>query len=208
MNTTIKTLLSLAVLAIILGGLVFFTKPYVPNSTACTMEAKMCLDGSSVGRSGPSCEFAACPEIPVVLGWETELDPLQGVSFQYPASLEMEYVTAAEWPPAILVEDGYRCEDDTVTADGWSVQEVVKDPQNRYCKMVQTEGAAVSMYNTYAYTFLRGAKSATFSFTLRQVQCQNFDSPQKETCVAEQALFNPDSFSEKIGQTIVFGSGQ
>lgn len=28
---------------------------------ACTEEAKMCSDGSFVGRVGPSCEFAACP---------------------------------------------------------------------------------------------------------------------------------------------------
>lgn len=27
----------------------------------CTLEAKLCPDGSSVGRSGPNCEFAACP---------------------------------------------------------------------------------------------------------------------------------------------------
>lgn len=29
---------------------------------ACTMEAKLCPDGSSVGRVAPECEFAACPE--------------------------------------------------------------------------------------------------------------------------------------------------
>lgn len=28
---------------------------------ACTMDAKVCPDGSSVGRQGPSCEFAPCP---------------------------------------------------------------------------------------------------------------------------------------------------
>lgn len=28
---------------------------------ACTMDAKMCPDGSYVGRTGPKCEFAACP---------------------------------------------------------------------------------------------------------------------------------------------------
>jgi len=28
---------------------------------ACTMEAKLCPDGSAVGRSGPNCEFAECP---------------------------------------------------------------------------------------------------------------------------------------------------
>ena len=29
--------------------------------TACTQEAKQCPDGSYVGRTGPNCEFAACP---------------------------------------------------------------------------------------------------------------------------------------------------
>lgn len=28
---------------------------------ACTLEAKLCPDGSSVGRIGPHCEFAPCP---------------------------------------------------------------------------------------------------------------------------------------------------
>jgi len=28
---------------------------------ACTAEAKICPDGSAVGRVGPNCEFAACP---------------------------------------------------------------------------------------------------------------------------------------------------
>lgn len=33
----------------------------VEDDTMCTMDAKMCPDGSAVGRSGPDCEFAACP---------------------------------------------------------------------------------------------------------------------------------------------------
>lgn len=32
------------------------------NLTACTDEAKVCPDGSAVGRTGPNCEFAACPD--------------------------------------------------------------------------------------------------------------------------------------------------
>lgn len=32
-----------------------------PTSKACTLEAKLCPDGSSVGRTGPNCEFAPCP---------------------------------------------------------------------------------------------------------------------------------------------------
>ncbi|HSB47118.1 MAG TPA: hypothetical protein VLD37_03825 [Candidatus Bilamarchaeum sp.] len=30
-------------------------------SKACTQEAKVCPDGSTVGRTGPNCEFAPCP---------------------------------------------------------------------------------------------------------------------------------------------------
>ena len=33
----------------------------IDNVIACTEEAKICPDGSSVGRTGPDCEFAACP---------------------------------------------------------------------------------------------------------------------------------------------------
>jgi hypothetical protein len=32
------------------------------NNTACTMEAKLCPDGSSVSRVAPDCQFAPCPE--------------------------------------------------------------------------------------------------------------------------------------------------
>lgn len=35
--------------------------PSTDNGIACTMDAKVCPDGSSVGRVPPSCEFAACP---------------------------------------------------------------------------------------------------------------------------------------------------
>jgi hypothetical protein len=33
----------------------------IDDMTVCTMDAKICPDGSAVGRSGPRCEFAACP---------------------------------------------------------------------------------------------------------------------------------------------------
>lgn len=31
------------------------------EGAACTEEAKVCDDGTSVSREGPDCEFAACP---------------------------------------------------------------------------------------------------------------------------------------------------
>jgi len=33
-----------------------------PTPIACTQEAMICPDGSAVGRVGPNCEFAPCPQ--------------------------------------------------------------------------------------------------------------------------------------------------
>lgn len=35
--------------------------PMPQQQQLCTQEAKLCPDGSSVGRTGPHCEFATCP---------------------------------------------------------------------------------------------------------------------------------------------------
>ncbi len=51
-------------LLIIIGAFYFFWKkaPQQPEQVFCTQDAKLCPDGSYVGRTGPKCEFAACPE--------------------------------------------------------------------------------------------------------------------------------------------------
>lgn len=36
--------------------------PRVNEPVACTMDAKICPDGSAVGRTAPNCEFSPCPE--------------------------------------------------------------------------------------------------------------------------------------------------
>lgn len=64
------------------------TKP-VPDQKACTLEAKICPDGSSVGRSGPNCEFAACPiseSTPSADMTNWKLYSENGFSFRYPSS--------------------------------------------------------------------------------------------------------------------------
>ncbi len=63
-----KALYTIAVLALFLSILVWFYMPKTPDDSehvACTMEAKICPDGSAVGRTGPNCEFAPCPDIPL-----------------------------------------------------------------------------------------------------------------------------------------------
>lgn len=38
-----------------------YDPPPTDEAFFCTMDAKLCPDGSSVGRQGPNCEFAPCP---------------------------------------------------------------------------------------------------------------------------------------------------
>ena len=61
------------IIIVLVGVLGFFVganyanAPDTPDSgignggVACTLEAKICPDGSAVGRIGPNCEFAPCP---------------------------------------------------------------------------------------------------------------------------------------------------
>ncbi|OHA87008.1 MAG: hypothetical protein A3A96_03675 [Candidatus Zambryskibacteria bacterium RIFCSPLOWO2_01_FULL_39_39] len=56
------------IVVFILGGLLYiynpdpikYTNPNQTEPVACTMDAKLCPDGSYVGRTGPNCEFL-CP---------------------------------------------------------------------------------------------------------------------------------------------------
>lgn len=58
------------ILVLCLGGALIAYLIFVPEKqqqlgdTACTMEAKLCPDGSYVGRVGPNCAFAPCENVP------------------------------------------------------------------------------------------------------------------------------------------------
>jgi hypothetical protein len=58
----------LVILVLVIMSLVYVNKDQLfgnkKNEYACTMEAKICPDGSAVGRQGAQCEFAACPAFP------------------------------------------------------------------------------------------------------------------------------------------------
>lgn len=78
MNKNIKTEVVVGIILIItviIGGFVWLESKQqneilssdlrISNdfNKACTQEAKICSDGTSVSRTGPNCEFAPCPNI-------------------------------------------------------------------------------------------------------------------------------------------------
>src|SRR5258708_24675936 len=61
-----KILISLIIMLVVIGVILVYSyqKGNLALNTGqagCTMEAKICPDGSSVGRTGPKCEFTLCP---------------------------------------------------------------------------------------------------------------------------------------------------
>lgn len=79
----------LAAIAYVIG-IKFFSG--APKQIACTAEAKVCDDGTSVGRSGPNCEFDACPVVSATpeatpdptAYWKTYSNQTYGYSFKFP----------------------------------------------------------------------------------------------------------------------------
>jgi len=58
-----KLILILVVAIAAIAGYFYYSQKEKdnPEQVFCTMEAKLCPDGSYVGRTGPKCEFTACP---------------------------------------------------------------------------------------------------------------------------------------------------
>lgn len=74
----------LAVVAYVFGAKLLTQSP---KQTACTLEAKICPDGSSVGRTGPNCEFAACQTSTPdpTANWKIFIHPTYKFQFKYPS---------------------------------------------------------------------------------------------------------------------------
>jgi hypothetical protein len=86
-------LLIAAVILAIIGGAYFLkTKKNAIQTVpkACTMEAKLCPDGSSVGRSGSNCEFSPCPSTSKINDWKIYTSPKYFYQVSYPFNWKYE----------------------------------------------------------------------------------------------------------------------
>jgi hypothetical protein len=69
--------LLIIVVGIVAGVLLINNRPTPNLDGACTADAKLCPDGSAVGRQGPNCEFPDCPVLvnPGTLSIQANIGP-------------------------------------------------------------------------------------------------------------------------------------
>ena len=86
MQKKIIILIAIVILLLIFSGYFLFQyRSSVDNqqkAVVCTIEAKLCPDGSYVGRVGPNCDFTQCPDL--TLDWNVLNNTEYGFSLKYP----------------------------------------------------------------------------------------------------------------------------
>lgn len=117
----------------------------------------------------------------------------------YDTTWTSTYITAETWPPVVTFEAGqFSCVEsgDVVMPQGKTTQKSIDGKP--YCVTVSSEGAAGSVYLTYTYKTLGGdGIVAQATFTIKEVQCVNYDDPEKTACQTERDLFDIDILAHK-----------
>ena len=132
-----------------------------------------------------------------------------GITFQYPKEILAEHISEAKWPPKLIIEDrSFICNPsgNEIQQGGQTEQRLV---DNRvYCITKESEGAAGSTYTAYTYEFPKDYQTGVITFTLRFVQCQNYDDPKASECESERSTFDIDGTVDRIVQSIKIKSEQ
>lgn len=133
-------------------------------------------------------------DAPDTTNWQAAHNDEQGFSYRYPQEFSPTYISVQEWPPVVTISDGkFSCAD----------EEFIKQiAGQRYCVEQQSEGAAGSIYTSAVYTTEQAGKIVTVSLTIREVQCDNYNDPEKTACQNEREEFKLDTFVHSIVQTV------
>ena len=140
--------------------------------------------------------------------WEQFSDPDLGIAFRYPRDLGTEYIHTVDWPPQVRLEKGpFTCERSGTETERAGLTEPKRINGRTYCVSRVTEGAAGSVYTMYAYATPAGNAVLVLTFSLRAVQCGNYDEGQRAECERERSAFSVDPTIDEVVQTLEFSEG-
>lgn len=125
-----------------------------------------------------------------------------GISFEYPETLSTTYIRPVEWPPKVAVSEGSISCDAVETEIGMTRPVTVEG--RTYCVTTRSEGAAGSMYTDYTYSTEKEGKTLMLTFTLKFVQCANYEEPDRSLCTAERETFLPDALADRMLESTIF----
>jgi hypothetical protein len=165
--------------------------------------AVICAGCSPAGE--PTGERAAAPLSggQDASDWLEYADSQRGISFRYPPDFGTQFIRALDWPPMLELTAGpFECTEAGEETARAGRTELATIGGRRYCVTRVTEGAAGSIYTSYAYAFEHDGGVAILTFSARAVQCGNYDEPQRGECEAERAAFDPGTLIDAVARTL------
>lgn len=148
---------------------------------------------------------AKVPASQVPASWLEYKDATSSVNFRYPADFGTTFLHPQEgyWPPKIqILNQPFSCTEggSEIMLNGQTTKEALNGKD--YCVTKESEGAAGSVYESYIYAFPFKGQTATLSFTVRFVQCYNYDEPSTTKCLNERSAFDVDKIAGQIAETV------
>lgn len=170
------------------------------QSEPCHLDAQLCPDGSTVGRTGPSCGFAKCPGEDQPYAWTRFKDAQRRVEFEYPLRLGTWYITAQSWPPVVeMISGTFTCAQPQRGSGPKQRTESRSFGDRTYCVATHDESVVDVVQTRYTYTTAAAeGKLLTVAFTMRYPSCANVDERYRSECEKERQAFSVDRLVQRV----------
>jgi hypothetical protein len=142
--------------------------------------------------------------------WLVKMDSAEGISFQYPEKLDLEYYrfvndSTHSWPPQVRILDGELvCKTGKLGAQNVSVRTI---DGVAFCLITGQEAGMSQLWRSLVYAFnFTPDKVVEFSFTVHSTNgCGVYDdgvepNTRYKKCLSEEAIFTPAYMDAIVGK--------